>query len=75
MAEDADTTNKAIIKEDEGVAVVDLTEYRAMQRKLREYEEKMEATQRIRSFEELTEWGEQFARERCITKQQVVEDD
>ncbi len=75
MAEDAETTNKVIIKEGEGVAVVELDEYRAMQQKLREYEQKMEAAERIRSLRELTEWGEQFARERGITKEQVVEDD
>ena len=66
---------KNLIKEKEGVAILDLEKYREMREKLEEYQRKEKLLRSLGKFEKLAKWGRIFARKKKITQKQVLEDD
>ena len=66
---------KEIVKEREGVAILDLEKYRALKEKLEEYEKKEKLLKSLTKFENLAKWGRSFAKKKGITQNQVLEND
>lgn len=66
---------KDIVKEREGVAILDLARYMKLKEKLEEYQKKEKLLKGLEKFENLAKWGRTFAKKRKITQSQVLEND
>jgi len=66
---------KDIIKEKEGVAILDLEKYRLLKEKIEEYERKEKLLRSLARFEGLAKWGRAFAKKKKITLKKVLEND
>jgi hypothetical protein len=68
--------NKGIlIKEEKGVAILDLAKYRKLNEMLEQYKRKKKLLRSLERFENLAKWGRSFAKKRKITLKQVLEND
>ena len=64
-----------IIREREGIAILDLEKYREIERKIAEYERKEKLLRSLEKFESLAKWGRGFAKRQKITQKQLLEND
>lgn len=63
------------IKPKGGVVVLDLEKYQELGDRLEEYEEKEKTLRNLDEFENLAKWGRDFAQEKKITPEQVLDND
>jgi len=64
-----------IIKEKEGIVILDLKKYRMLKKKLEDYEKKEKLLRNVSKFENLAKWGRSFAKRKKITLKKVLEND
>lgn len=63
------------IKPKGGVVVLDLEKYQELDDRLEEYKEKEKILRNLDEFEKLAKWGRNFAQEKKITPEQVLDND
>jgi len=58
-----------------GVVILNLKEFRKMEKRIEEFTRKQAVLKNLESFEGLATWGRKFAKAKGITEKQVLEDD
>lgn len=66
---------KGLIKQKEGVAILDLNKYFAIKKKIEDYERKEKLLKSLEKFESLAKWGRSFAKKKKITQKKILEND